>query len=414
MEYASSAVLDRDRDEHSPHGQRSSQPPRRGSGKSGKNSRRPGDPLWARLFVIFGALMMLASGTAIIGNKLVFDAAVDNFNHADLLDPAQPKTHVSINGAKNILLVGIDARPDQDPTLPIRSDSIMILHIPATHDRAFLVSIPRDSYVDIPPYNNGANRFGGHHDRINAAFAFGGAGLTGLDARKHGFRLLQQTIKLNLGVTFDAGAIVDFMGFRDVVESLGGVDMYVDEKVTSVHIGFTKDGKQKVPYEQNGGSSIHAIKGVTPKVYEVGMHHFQPWEALDYVRQRDLLQNGDSDYGRQRHQQQFIKAVFKAILNKGILSDPTKLPGLLKVVGKAMIIDNGRIGLEDWIFAMRNIGASDVVTIKTNGGQFNPGQGDLRSVELISQDSMKLFAAIRDDAVDGFITAHSDWVSPTG
>jgi hypothetical protein len=83
-------------------------------------------------------------------------------------------------------------------------------------------------------------------------------------------------------------------------------------------------------------------------------------------------------------------------------------------VGKAMTIDNGNIGLEDWIFAMRNIGASDVVTIKTNGGQFNPGQGDLRSVEMISAESMQLFTSIRDDAVDGFITAHSDWVSPTG
>jgi LCP family protein required for cell wall assembly len=364
--------------------------------------------------VIFGALLMLTSGTMIIGNRLIFDAAIENFNKTDLLDPGTAKTHVSINGAKNVLLVGIDARPDQNPNDPIRSDSIMILHIPATHDRAYLMSIPRDSYVEIPPYDNGVNHFRGGRDRINAAFAFGGAGLAGLEARKHGFRLLQQTIKTDFGVRFDAGAIVDFMGFKDIVEALGGVDMYVDEKVTSIHVGFTKDGVQKVPFDQNGGSNIRPIRGVTPKVYEVGYHHFQPWEALDYVRQRDLLQNGDSDYGRQRHQQQFIKAVFKAILNKGILSNPTKLPGLLKVVGKAMTIDNGHIDLEDWIFAMRSIGASDVVTIKTNGGRFNPGQGDLRSVELISEESMRLFAAVRDDTVDGFIAAHSDWVSPTG
>jgi LCP family protein required for cell wall assembly len=357
---------------------------------------------------------MLASGTMIIGNRVIFEAATHDFTRTDLLDPGTAKIHVSINGPKNILLVGIDARPDQNPNDPIRSDSIMILHIPTTHDRAFLVSIPRDSYVEIPPYNNGVNHFRGARDRINAAFAYGGAGLAGMDARKHGFRLLQQTIKADFGVRFDAGAIVDFMGFKDVVEALGGVDMYVDEKVTSIHVGFTKDGVQKVPFEQNGGSSIRPIRGVTPKVYDVGPHHFQPWEALDYVRQRDLLQNGDSDYGRQRHQQQFIKAVFKAILNKGILSDPTRLPGLLKVVGKAMTIDDGHIGMEDWIFAMRSIGASDVVTIKTNGGQFNPGQGDLRSVEMISPESMQLFAAIRNDAVDAFISVHSDWVSATG
>src|SRR5262249_38577046 len=135
------------------------------------------------------------------------------------------------------------------------------------------------------------------------------------------------------------------------------------------------------------------------------------WEALDYVRQRDLLANGDSDYGRQRHQQQFIKAVFKGILDQGLLSNPTKLPGLLKVVGQAMTIDDGNIGLEDWIFAMRSIGTNDIVTVKTNAGKFNPGQGALASYEMISPESMQLFADIRDDRVDSFISGHADWVS---
>jgi len=410
LEYASSAVLDRARDEPSSYGQRSPQPPRRG--KNGRNGG-PKDPLWARIMVIVGALLMLGSGTMVVANKLLFDAAAGNFQHADLLDPAAPRQHVTVNGAKNILLVGIDTRPGQNPNDLVRSDSIIILHIPAAHDRAYLVSIPRDSYVQIPPFNNGSKTYHGGHDRINASFAFGGDGKIGLDKLKYGFRLLQQTIKQDFGISFDAGAIVDFEGFHDVVSALGGVRMCVDEKTTSIHIGHTKDGKTKVPFIQDGGHSFRAVPGVTPEVYNVGCYHLEPWQALDYVRQRDLLANQDSDYGRQRHQQQFIKAVFKEVLDQGLTS-PTKLPGLLKVVGKAMTIDNGNIGLEDWVFAMRNISASDLTTIKTNAGKFNPGPGDLRGYEMISDESMQLFTAIRDDDVEGFIGNHTDWLSQSG
>jgi LCP family protein required for cell wall assembly len=402
VKYASGALLDKP-----------SYGPRQPGTSRGRTGRKaPKDPLWARLLVIAGAVLMLASGTVIVGNKLIFDAAAGNLNRSDLLDPGTAPHHVSINGAKNILLVGIDTRPGQNPDDLVRSDSIIIVHIPATHDRAYFVSIPRDSYVDIPAYNNGAKVYHGGKDRINAAFAFGGDGETTAAKRnKFGFRLLQQTIKQDFGVSFDAGAIVNFAGFEQVVSALGGVDMCVDEKTTSIHIGHTKDGRTVTPFIQDGGHSLRPVPGVTPQVYNVGCRHFAAWEALDYVRQRDLLANGDSDYGRQRHQQQFIKAVFKGILDQGLLSNPTKLPGLLKVVGQAMTIDDGNINLEDWIFAMRAIGTSDIVTVKTNAGKFNPGQGALASYELISADTMQLFADIRDDRVDTFISTHTDWVS---
>jgi polyisoprenyl-teichoic acid--peptidoglycan teichoic acid transferase len=407
LEYASSAVLDRARDEPPSYGQRSKPPRRGGRGSNGG----PKDPLWARVLVIVGALLMLGSGAVVIGNKVLFDAATGNLNRADLLDPGAAKQHVTINGAKNILLVGVDQRPNEPATDLIRSDSIILLHIPATHDRAYLVSIPRDSYVDIPAFNNGVKTIQGGHDRINAAFAWGGEGLSGVEQRKYGFRLLQQTIKQDFGVTFDAGAIVDFMGFQDVVAALGGVTMCVDEKVTSIHVGFNKDGKKATPYLQDGGHTFRKVAGVTPQVYLPGCQHMEAWQALDYVRQRDFLGNGDGDYGRQRHQQQFIKAVFKGILEQGILSNPTKLPALLNVVGKAMLIDDGGIGLEDWIFAMRSIGSSDIVTIKTNAGRFNPGQGSLSGYEMVSPESMQLFSAMQRDKVEGFIADHSDWVS---
>jgi polyisoprenyl-teichoic acid--peptidoglycan teichoic acid transferase len=410
LQYASSAVLDSAHDDDTRRGRRSGPPPRRG--RTGK-ARRRRDPLWAKLLVIFGALLMLASGSMIIGQKLIFAAATSSFNQTDLLDPAQPKQHVSINGAKNILLVGVDSRPNQNPNDLVRADSIMVLHVPASHDRAYLVSIPRDTYVQIPAYSNGKKTYRGGSDKINSAFAWGGDGLTGLDGRKKGFILLQQTIKLNYHLDFQAGAIVDFEGFKDVVSVLGGVDMYIDEKTTSIHIGTNnRTGKFQTPYSIDSNARPHPIAGVTPKVYDVGQKHLAPWEALDYVRQRDILANNDGDYGRARHQQQFIKAIFKGILSNKVLTDPGKLKAVLDVVGKAMTVDNGGINLDDWIFAMRNISSSSIITIKTNGGQFNsrsvPGLGD---VEEMSQTSLQLMEHVRTDTIDEFIQAHTDWVS---
>jgi LCP family protein required for cell wall assembly len=408
LQYASSAVLAPAHDDDTGRGRRSGPPPRKG--RANKAGRKRRDPLWAKLLVILGALLMLASGTTIIGQKLIFAAATSSFNQTDLLDPAQPKQHVSINGPKNILLVGIDSRPGQNPNDLVRADSIMILHVAATHDRAYLVSIPRDTFVSIPASNNGKKTHGASKEKINTAFAYGGDGLTGLDARKKGFVLLQQTIKLNYNIDFQAGAIVDFEGFQQVVKELGGVDMYVDEKTQSVHVGYDRNGKQKTPSWFDSNTVAHPVPGVTPKTYNVGYQHLAPWEALDYVRQREWLPDGD--YGRTRHQQQFIKAIFKGILSKNVLTDPGKLKAVLGVVGNAMTVDSGGISLDDWIFAMRNISASSIVTIKTNGGNFHsenlPGYG---SVETLDQNSLQLLEYVRLDRVDSFVQSHTDWVS---
>ena len=413
MQYASSAVLDASREgglygtpAGSPPGSR---PPGKTKGKGGK--RR--EPLWARLMVIFGALLMLTSGVAIFGTKFLVAEATKSVTRQNLLGSAgHDRAHVSINGAKNILLVGVDARTGQNPTDLVRSDSIMILHIPASHDRGYLVSIPRDTYVQIPAYNNGKVKYAGGHDKINAAFAFGGQGLTGVTARSHGFELLANTIKSISGITFDAGAIVDFSGFQQVVKALGGVDLYVDEKTTSIFLGKDKNGKYAQPYHVNDDGTVgYKIPGVTAQVYDVGMHHFTDWEALDYVRQRDLLANGDYDYGRQRHQQQFIKAVFKEIASSGTLTSPTKLAGVLDAVGKAMTVDDGGVPLEDWIFAMRSVSPSDLLTIKTNDGTFNSQKVNGQDVEILSDTSMDLLRSVASDNVDTFVSQHMDWVS---
>jgi LCP family protein required for cell wall assembly len=355
---------------------------------------------------------MVTSGTVIVGTRVLVHEATKSITQTHLLGP-KTKTetkHVSIDGAKNILLVGIDPRPDQKPTDPIRADSIIIMHIPANHDQAYLVSIPRDTYVQIPAYNNGKSNFRGGSNKINAAFANGGDGLTGTSARQHGFELLAETIKSLYGITFDAGAIVDFAGFQQVVNVLGGVTMNVDEKTTSIHIGFTKSGKEAMPYRLDKRLQLHAVYGVKPVVYKPGVQHLAPWQALDYVRQRELLSDGD--YGRQRHQQQFLKAIFQEILSGGVLTNPGKLKSVLNTVGKAMTVDPGGVGLEDWIFAMKGIGGDDMMTMKTNNGNFySTSVAGIGSVEHLTDTSKEMLADVRNDSMSTFVRLHPDWVS---
>jgi LCP family protein required for cell wall assembly len=370
--------------------------------------RRPKAPLWARLLVSFGAVLMLTSGTAIVGSRVLIAQATKSVTQTSLLGGAgnQAVHHVNINGPVNILLVGTDGRPDNPGDLG-RADSIIILHIPASHDQAYLVSIPRDTLVRIPAFPK--TRYRGGQDKINAAFAFGALGGGGFPG---GTELLADTIKSLYGIGFDAAAVVNFAGFDQVVDALGGVDLCVDEKVTSIHVGFTKNGKEALPFTQDADLRLHPVPGVTPEVYNPGCQHLAAWQALDYARQRDLLANGDGDYGRQRHQQQFLKAVFKQVLSSGTLTSPAKLAKVLDTVGKAMTIDTGGISIGDWIYAMRGITGSGMTTIKTNDGQYDsinvPGIG---ACEQLTDTSLQLLQSVKDDNVAGFITQHPDWVS---
>jgi polyisoprenyl-teichoic acid--peptidoglycan teichoic acid transferase len=361
--------------------------------------------------VLFGALLMILAGGGIVAKTALFAYATRSVAKQDLLGSAgveaQKKGHVSVTGAKNILLVGIDARPVQNSTDPIRADSIIVLHIPADHRSAYLISIPRDTWVEIPAFDNGVHKSPRQYDKINGAYALGGKGLTGAPARAEATELLALTIREHWGLQFDAAATVDFEGFQQVVGVLGGVDMYVDQETTSVHVGHTKSGEVKVPFRQytraDGSTGLDPVPGVTPVVYHVGYQHLEPWQALDYVRQRETLPN--SDYDRQRHQQQFIKALFKQMLSRDVLTNPVLFNKVLGVVGKAMTIDDGGIDLEDWAFAMRAIGGDDLITVKTNNGTFHASPEN-SSAEALDETTLALLAAVRDDTVEAFLAAH--------
>ena len=213
-----------------------------------------------------------------------------------------------------------------------------------------------------------------------------------------------------MGFGFDAAAIVNFDGLRAVVDAVGGVDMCVDEETTSIHVGWdVATGRQGVPYVLTAPTydSPRPVPGMRAQVYHVGCQHFVGWQALDYVRQRELIPDGD--YGRQRHQQQLIKALAGKITATNLLTNPIAADRMLRALGGSVTFDGNGKALTDWILAFRHIDAGAVTVIKTNGGHFASRVIGGRSFEILSDITRELFTAMRTDTVADFLTAHPDW-----
>jgi LCP family protein required for cell wall assembly len=355
------------------------------------------DPLWARLVVIFGALLMLASGGVIVGSKVLIGRYTENISQEDLLGTAvkAKSPGQALEGAINILLLGVDERT-RNPG-DIRSDTIIILHIPATHDQAYLVSVPRDTFVDIPAF--GPSKYPGGRSKITDAFYVGyqnGAGRSG------GAQLVAKVINGLTGIEFNGAAIIDFRGFRRVIDAMGGVDMCVDHEVSSQHMRMV-DGKALwlgEARERGGGE---------PVVHKVGCRKMAGWEALDYSRQRYGLPKGD--YDRQRHQQQLIKAMAKQAVSKGMITDLGKLDRVIKAAGKAFTLDTGGVPIQDFIFTLRGVAANDLVLVKTNAGDFNSAGIKGTSAETLSQESLEMFGSIRDGTLSDWLISHPAYIS---
>ncbi|MFC7547071.1 LCP family protein [Plantactinospora sp. GCM10030261] len=365
-------------------------PPTGRGGKAGRRKRRR-DPFWARALVVFGATLMMLSGIAIVGSKAMISQATGNIDRENLLGGAgksEAEGGRNLDGPIDLLLLGVDARTGwkEDETRP---DTIIILHIPATHDRAYLLSIPRDTEARIPAF--GQSRYPGGIDKINAAFQHGAQNGGGY---KGGTQLLAQTIKNMSGISFDGAAIINFQGFKSVIDALGTVRMCVDQRVESYHMRMV-DGKPTW-----NADAKKAGKWGPPVVHKPGCKEMAGWEALDYSRQRYGLKNGD--YDRQRHQQQLIKAMAKKAMDGGVMTNPVKLNGLIKAAGKAFTLDTGGVPIDDFIFTMRGVTANDLTLLRTNGGKFH-GEN---SRELLSEESRAMFQAVKDDRLDEFILAN--------
>ena len=374
---------------------------RPGPGPDGKAVRAKA-PVQFRVMAIAGTVLMVLSGLGVVGDRVFRSIANSTVKQEDLL-PAQMKAAgKNISGPVNILMLGVDGQGASGGL--DHSDSIIVAHVTAAHDKVYLVSLPRDTMVQVPAYP--ASGFRGGTLKLTESFAMGdvnskGQGDDSAAGRKRGVGLLLEAINTLIpGITFNAVAIINFVGFQKLVQALGGVDMCIDERVVSVH--YARNGKYM-------GEDIYNGPGY---VYNPGCRHLQPWEALDYVRQRENLPHGD--YDRQRHQQQFMAAVFKELATAGTLTDVSKFSALKDAMGQLLTLDLNGSDVTDWIFSFKNLRPTDLTMVQTNGGDYDSKDVDGKSYQILSDDSLRLMQALKTDQIASFLALHPTWIANTG
>ena len=397
--------------------------------------RRRRGPPWARLVIIIGTLVVVASGLTVAVPVLVARWAVSEIPQVDVI-PTQMRGN-DITGAINLLLIGIDERdagPDSDELA--KADSMVLVHIPADHNQVYMISLPRDLRVKIPPFE--PTGYSGHTYKINAAFANGAKDADGRRdtspvGRGLGAVLTMQTIddivgcgawqrepqggswqgrrctqpSTGPGLAWHGSAVINFDGFDEIVQALGGVHMCIDEDVYSIHYwtdGSPADGwmdQWAEAHGRNPETGYHYVKGEC--------RDLQPWEALDFSRQRIGVTGGD--YGRHRHQQQLIKAIVAKAASTDTLTNLTTIQNLQRAAGGALTLDLGGTSVLDWAWTLRNLRADKITMISTYAGEPRGRSIDGEWFEPLEPELIELLQHVRDDTVTEFLETHEDWVA---
>ena len=250
-----------------------------------------------------------------------------------------------------------------------RADAIMIAHVPTDRSRLYLVTLQRDIEVKLP---------GRKHARLNQAYEDGG------------FPLAAQTVTALTGVPFDAGATIEYDGVRRLVGALGGVQLCVDQVVRSEH------------YDAQGRYHTSTSRErVNPYVHQQGCRQFQPWEAVDYVRQINGLRFGG--YDRDRHVAQLFAAILTKATRTVEITDVAAIDGILRAVGDSLVVDTGNIPMNDLVSSVRPALRLDPVEIATPLGGFHSKVIDGRSYQTVDQVTEHFYTALREDRVAAWV-----------
>jgi len=332
--------------------------------------KRKKGPRWGRIALVVLAGVVLI-GLIAAGCGIAYISNLDDKLHrTDAFSGLGDRPGKSVAGSQNILVLGSDSRdggaynpkakPNQTTVKNERSDSIMVLHIQKDHKKAYIVSIPRDTYVSIPRLNG----HGGAKSKINAAFAWGGIPLTVL------------TVEKFTGVKIDHVVKIDFNGFKGMTDALGGVDVTVDKTVTDPR---------------------------SHRTFKAGVNHLDGTAALDYVRQRYGLPN--SDFDRIHRQQIFLRALMQKAAGSGTLSNPVKLKRFLDAATQSLTVDNS-FSLKDMALEFRKLRAGDIsfVTSPHAGSQTINGQSVVVSDR---EKAIALWDAVEKDQVGTWLASNS-------
>ena len=323
-----------------------------------------------RIITSLSIVIVLVSSVSSFGLGRISDsiARIDVFNTVD----NRPE---KISKAEIYLVVGSDSREgltkEQIRALRVgstavaaggRSDTMLLIHLSKSRDRASIISLPRDSLVTIPEHPSSSNKetiVSASPGRLNWAFAYGGA------------PLLIETIELATSIKIDHYVEVSFAGFAGIVDALGGVEV-----CTKVDIDDPK----------------------SHLVLSAGVHTLNGIEALKYVRTREFDRRGD--IGRMQRQQQFMSAILRKATSTGTLLNPFKLTNFINASLASVKLDAG-LSPDDLITLakqMKNLSSDNVRTLTVPISNPN-GRDPIVGSVVIWNDALSadLFERLRND-----------------
>ncbi|WP_405390407.1 LCP family protein [Streptomyces sp. NBC_01102] len=318
---------------------------------------------WTALAASF--LVLVAAGVGWwLYKKLDGNITTDTGAAAELKAYEQERPTPIAQDAQNILLIGSDTRSGdnskygRDDGGSQRSDTTILLHLAADRKSATAVSIPRDLMAEIPScHTAGGKATRKQFAQFNWAFELGGTACT------------IRTVEKMTGIRVDHHMVIDFNGFKDMVDAVDGVEVCLKEPVddTDAHLKLPA-GRQKLDGEQ----------------------------ALGYVRARKSIGDG-SDTERMDRQQKFLGALVNKMQSNGVLLNPTRLYPVLDAATKSLTTDPGLDSLRDLydlVRGMRNVPTEQVqfLTVPRQPYRANPNRD-----ELVQPDADQLFERLRKD-----------------
>jgi LCP family protein required for cell wall assembly len=333
------------------------------------------------LLVALGLLALIGAG--LVGGYLFLRDAISppSIGEAfdipeDLRPQKEPVTgadgEVLVQEGTTFLLAGTDRRADglttgegaEGPTwLPgaQRSDAILLAHLTGDGDRAYVVSIPRDSWVEIPGY--GMNK-------VNAAFSFGGPSL------------YVQTIEQLTDTRIDHLAVVDWNGLIGLVDVLGGVTLtFSDETVAR------------------------------SRTWPAGTHQLNGEEVRDYVGERYRLPRGDFD--RVERQQNVLRALGVQMIESGTLTDPAKALSVAREGTQLVSVDESLTipRMVELALSARGLRPDNItyLTVPTTGTGFE-GSQSVVYLDAAAQDGF--WEAFRTDTLEDWLKSNNARVTP--
>ena len=283
---------------------------------------------------------------------------IDRFELFTLPENRRPQpTGGSSGDAVNILLAGVDKGDGRSiaeiqdggwDAGVLRTDTIMVLHVTADRERAYLISVPRDSYVRL--YDATGRPQG--MDKINAAFSLFGP------------TAYLSTVENLTGLRMDHLAVVDWAGFEDITNALGGVEVSV------------------------AGGGARQLDGD---------------EALAYVRTRYGLPGGDFD--RIDRQQNFLRSMLGTVLSGDTLANPFTLNSTLRAVVGNLTVDDAfdTDEMRELALSLRSLRTGDITFLTAPFGDFGTTAAGASIVRLDQAQADMLWRATADDEIAGYL-----------